>query len=79
MDTENRYLFENGHAPSREKARVLIEEGAVLIDGRPVTKPSANLDESVVHTVELTKRQRFVSRGGALLLVAATSFVICRL
>ena len=60
------YLFQNGHAESREQARRLIEAGAVCLDGITVKKPSAAVDENAAHSVEIVKpaAERYVGRGG---------------
>lgn len=56
------YMAENGIAESRSKAQAMIAEGAVLLNGSAVTKPSAAVTES--DTVTITARPEFVSRGG---------------
>ena len=48
------YLFNNGYVKSRQKAKVLIESGCVLIDGRAVSKPSVDVDELSEHIVEIS-------------------------
>lgn len=58
------YLFNYGYAKSRQSAKNLIENGSVSIDGRKVSKPSAEISESVEHTVLVSDTPRFVSRGG---------------
>jgi 23S rRNA (cytidine1920-2'-O)/16S rRNA (cytidine1409-2'-O)-methyltransferase len=58
------YLTELGYAESRTQARKLVEGGAVLLDGMPVSKVSFPIDESLSHTVEIVQRQKYVSRGG---------------
>ena len=68
------YLTQQGHAPSREKARRLIEEGKVRLDGAPLTKASAPVDETQPHLVELTEPPKYVSRGGLKLEGALDAF-----
>jgi 23S rRNA (cytidine1920-2'-O)/16S rRNA (cytidine1409-2'-O)-methyltransferase len=61
---------ELGLAPSRARARVLIEAGAVSVDGRPVTRPAAR----AVGAVALTARLPWVGRGALKLLHALDHF-----
>lgn len=58
------YLFNYGYAKSRQSAKALIENGSVSVDGRTLSKPSAEIDDSVAHTVKVSDAPRFVSRGG---------------
>ncbi len=58
------YLVEFGYAESRTQARKLIEDGAVLLDGTPATKVSFSIDETLPHTLEIVRRQKYVGRGG---------------
>ena len=58
------YLFNSGNAKSRQNAKVLIEAGNVLIDGKKVTKPALEIDDLIEHTVESVNKPKFVSRGG---------------
>ncbi len=55
-------LYEKGLAPSRARARAMIEAGQVTADGRPVTKPAALLEETAALAAE--DDLPFVSRGG---------------
>ncbi len=61
-------LVERGLAPSRARARELIEAGAVLLHGpagrSPVVRASAPLDADATLTVDDAARLRYVSRGG---------------
>jgi 23S rRNA (cytidine1920-2'-O)/16S rRNA (cytidine1409-2'-O)-methyltransferase len=68
------YLFENGLAESREKAKALIIAGDVFVDGQRCDKPSSQLSEW--QSVSLKKAQDFVSRGGKKLEKAITFFHI---
>jgi len=64
-------LYEKGLAPSRARARALIEEGKVLVNGEAVTTPHKVFDESVEITAEALP---FVSRGGLKLEHALNEF-----
>ena len=68
-------LFEKGLVKSREKARALIMEGVVSVNGTPVTKAGAMCAEDA----ELLIREDtvpFVSRGGLKLEKAVRTFSI---
>ena len=56
------YLTEQGLTPSRQRARVLIEEGKVFVDGVPVKKPSQTIEDD--HEVTVRDDLPFVGRGG---------------
>ena len=56
-------LVELGLAPSRERAKALIMEGVVLLDGVPVRKASDLVREGQTLTLK-TNPIPFVSRGG---------------
>lgn len=58
------YLFSCGHTKSRQAAKLLIENGGVLLDGKTINKPSFEIDETTEHSVQILQKQRFVSRGG---------------
>lgn len=70
------YLFSLGHAKSRQNAKVLIEAGNVIIDGKKIIKPSFEIDELADHTVDITNKSKFVSRGGEKLDCALEKFNI---
>ena len=70
------YLFSKGHAESRQKAQRLIKEGAVLLDGVPLTKPSEDVNEDAEHLVVLTNEEKYVGRGGLKLEAALDSFAV---
>lgn len=72
------YLHRFGHTDSREQARRLIGAGAVRLDGETVKKPSAEVDETAAHTVEirLPAAERYVGRGGLKLEGALAAFGI---
>ena len=67
------YLFQNGHAESRQKAKGLLEEGLVCVNGKPITKSSYDVSES--DTVTVTGQGlRYVGRGGLKLEGALNAF-----
>lgn len=66
-------LVERGFAPSREKARALIKEGAVCLDNMPLSKPG----QLVLPNASLTVKSdllRWVSRGALKLEAALDAF-----
>jgi hemolysin TlyA family protein len=68
------YLYENGLAESREKARALIMAGAVTLDGQVCAKPASTVAEG--QQVAVRGGDDFVSRGGRKLEKALVSFNI---
>ncbi|MBQ9806266.1 MAG: TlyA family RNA methyltransferase [Clostridia bacterium] len=68
------YLVEKGYVPSRQRAKMLIEEKNVLVDGVVLTKPSQQLDGE--HTVVIQNDLLYVSRGGLKLRAALDAFSI---
>ena len=70
------YVHSFGYVKSRQNAKVLIENGNLLIDGYKITKPSQNIDETLPHKVEILDQPRFVSRGGEKLAFALLEFDI---
>ena len=68
------YLFEQGHALSREKAKILIMCGAVYINGVKCTKPSSVVPANAQVTIR--QSDDFVSRGGKKLQKALDAFNI---
>ncbi|MGE5495449.1 MAG: TlyA family RNA methyltransferase [Burkholderiales bacterium] len=68
------YLFENGFAESREKAKALVIAGAVYVDGQRCDRPSSPIGEGQVVTVK--KAEGYVSRGGKKLEKALECFDI---
>ncbi len=70
------YLFSKGHVESRQKAQRLIKAGEVLLDGKPLTKPSEDVDENTDHLVVLTNEEKYVGRGGLKLEAALEAFSV---
>lgn len=61
----DKYLALGGYAKSREAAQQLLRAGSVLIGGKPVAKPSFEIDETDPPEIELIgETLRYVSRGG---------------
>ena len=58
------YLFNNGYCKSRQKAKNLIEEKAVLLNGKIVNKPSYEIDEASTYEISINDTCPYVSRGG---------------
>ncbi len=70
------YLFENGFAESREKAKAIIMSGNVYINNQKADKPGDNVSEN--DEVEVRgKTNPFVSRGGLKLDKAINVFGVC--
>lgn len=68
------YLAEKGYAKTREKAKVLIKEGNVLVDGKTAEKAGQFVCEDC--KIEVKNPLSFVSRGGLKLDKAIKSFNI---
>ena len=66
-------LVQRGLVPSREKARALIREKAVMLDGLVLSKPSQTVPFSGHFKIDDT-HLRWVSRGGLKLEAAINSF-----
>ncbi|NSW79713.1 MAG: TlyA family RNA methyltransferase, partial [Chthonomonadetes bacterium] len=58
----DKVLVERGLVESREKAQELIRAGEVLVNGKPVLKPSASVAEGA--PIVIQKQLRYVGRGG---------------
>ena len=58
------YLFQNGFVKSRQRAKSLIEEGNVKINGAIATKPSYEMDLATEYKIEIIDSCPYVSRGG---------------
>jgi 23S rRNA (cytidine1920-2'-O)/16S rRNA (cytidine1409-2'-O)-methyltransferase len=71
LDTE---LVRRGLAISRERARALVEGGAVLVGGSLAEKPARLVSESEPVVVLDMASRRFVSRGGEKLDAALDRF-----
>ncbi|MDQ7081667.1 MAG: TlyA family RNA methyltransferase [Aquificota bacterium] len=70
----DRYIFEKGLVPSREKARAVIMAGLVFVDGKRVDKPGYRVKGT--EKVEILEPPRYVSRGGYKLEGALSRFGI---
>ena len=57
------YLYQNGFVKSRQKAKSLIEGGAVKVNGHIITKPSFDIT-SDDNLIEIDDMCPYVSRGG---------------
>jgi len=68
-------LVKRGLAQSRERAKALIMEGKVIVDGRPVMKAGAQVNEEADITVKGSGTP-YVSRGGLKLMAAIERFGI---
>lgn len=69
------YLVENGYVKSRTSAAKFIDNGHVLIDGKPVKKASQDISDGE-HNVTLLESEKYVSRGGLKLEGALHAFSI---
>lgn len=58
------FLAEHGYVSSRQRAKGLIAEGGVTVDGKLIKKPSEDIDEQIAHQVEIVDGQKYVGRGG---------------
>ena len=70
------FLFENGFAPSREKAKAMITEGQVYVKGKKCLKPGKDAafeKDAIEIRGEVLK---YVSRGGLKLEKALIEFPI---
>ncbi len=70
----DKLLFERGLVESREKARALILEGKVLVNGIKVDKAGAFVRGDA--SIEILQKMPYVSRGGVKLEEAIRSFKI---
>ncbi|GAB5602108.1 TlyA family rRNA (cytidine-2'-O)-methyltransferase [Thermus sp. FJN-A] len=70
----DRYLVARGLVESREKARRLILEGKVRVEGKTVQKPAFPVPEGA--RVELLAEERYVGRGAYKLLGALSAFPV---
>ena len=67
-------MTETGLAVSRAKAQEMLKNGAVLVDGKPVLKPSFEVASDACVTVAENPLQKYVGRGGLKLEAALDSF-----
>lgn len=67
-------LVARGLVDSREKARVMVMEGTVVVDNRTIVKPSTLVEESA--NIQILQPPQFVSRGGLKLDYALDQFQI---
>lgn len=70
------FLFEQGLAKSRTEAKGLIQSGSVTVDGRPVTKPSFDIEDCVSAVKVNTSMLKYASRAGFKLEAALSAFNI---
>ncbi len=71
------FLTARGLCRSRTEAKSLIEAAKVLVDGKAITKPSYDIDESFSCDISLDRSDfKFVSRGGLKLDGALDSFCV---
>lgn len=69
-------LYKKAVAKSRENAKKLINDGAVLINGKKVLKPSEDFDENSYIFIMENNINKYVSRGGLKLEKALEEFKI---
>ncbi len=60
----DKYLFDFGYVKSRSAAENLVKSGCVSFDGKVMTKPSFDVNETEPHAVNVTNTCPYVSRGG---------------
>jgi 23S rRNA (cytidine1920-2'-O)/16S rRNA (cytidine1409-2'-O)-methyltransferase len=65
-----------GDVASRTRARRLIEDGCVTVDGCKIERAHTEIDETVKHKLEITDLLPFVGRGGLKLEGALDAFGI---
>ncbi|HOO47154.1 MAG TPA: S4 domain-containing protein, partial [Deltaproteobacteria bacterium] len=70
----DKLLVEKGYVQARSKALGMIMAGDVLIDGKPVTKAGALVDEA--SGISLKETPAYVSRAGSKLAAALDAFSI---
>ena len=69
-------LVNQGHAPSREKAKAIIMSGNVYVNGQKEDKAGAQFDESKIQLEVRGSQLKYVSRGGLKLEKAMDSWDI---
>lgn len=70
------YLALHGFADSRERAKKMIEEGRVSVNGVVISKPSKDILDSDSVDIKTAERYEYVSRGGYKLEAALEHFGI---
>ncbi|MBQ8321907.1 MAG: TlyA family RNA methyltransferase [Clostridia bacterium] len=70
------FLFDKGLAKSRTEAKNLIQSSSVTVDGRVVTKPSFDIEETVSDVQVNTDMIKYASRAGFKLEAALSAFDI---
>ncbi len=70
------YLHYKGFIQSRQKAKLYIEGGKVSINGVKIPKPSFEIDENADISVEISDKEKYVSRGGLKLEAALDAFSV---
>ena len=68
------FLYDKGYAASREKAKRLIDEGAVSVNGRLAAKPSLKVSDDDM--IEIAEHTQYVGRGALKLVRAFEQFPI---
>ncbi len=58
------YLFQKDFTQSRNRAKELIDQGLVMIDGELITKPSFEIDTEIPPNIEISAPYDYVSRAG---------------
>ncbi len=58
------YLEKNKYYDSRTKAKLAIEKGEVLVNGKAINKPSYDIDDNILNEIRIINPQKFVSVGG---------------
>jgi 23S rRNA (cytidine1920-2'-O)/16S rRNA (cytidine1409-2'-O)-methyltransferase len=58
------YLSSYGYVKSRQKAKTLIDDGYVKLNGRAIRKASIEIDENAENLIEINDPCPYVSRGG---------------
>jgi 23S rRNA (cytidine1920-2'-O)/16S rRNA (cytidine1409-2'-O)-methyltransferase len=71
----DKVLVDRGLAPSRERAQALIMSNAVLVDGRPVTKPGTQIAAGA-EVILRVEDHPYVSRGALKLVQGLDAFAI---
>lgn len=70
------FLFKFGYFTSRSKASQEIKNKSIKINGKIITKPSFEINDNSVLTIEINKKTKWVSRAGLKLEHAFKTFKI---